>query len=180
MEYLNDQVIAILVPKTLDGLIDKVKQLISDNYRIFEVTLRTDCALDAIKLLKDNFPTVIVGAGTILSIEQLKECISQGADFGVAPGLNKDIVEYAQSRNFDFVPGIATATELEQAMSLGLKLVKVFPAKYCGGAEFIKTLSGPYNQMEFMPTGGITKDTSLEYLNIPAVKCVGGSWMSKS
>jgi 2-dehydro-3-deoxyphosphogluconate aldolase/(4S)-4-hydroxy-2-oxoglutarate aldolase len=178
MQYLNNKVIAVLVLETLDNLNNKIEHLILEGYSVIEVTLRTDCAFEAIKFIKDHHPNLKVGAGTILSSEQLQQCILHGADFGVAPGLNPKIVKQAQSQNFDFVPGIATPSELEQAMSLGIELVKVFPAKSCGGVGFIKALSGPYPKMRFMPTGGITKETFSDYLSLPAVKCVGGSWMS--
>ena len=180
MNYLDNKVVAVLVLKTLERLYEKVEQLRSDGYNVLEVTLRTDCAFEAIRLIKQNYPTLKVGAGTILSLEQLEKSISCGADFGVSPGLNSEIVQKAQANKFDFIPGIASATELEQAMALGLSLVKVFPAKYCGGAGFIKALSGPYPQMSFMPTGGITEETSNDYLQLKSVKCIGGSWMNPS
>jgi 2-dehydro-3-deoxyphosphogluconate aldolase/(4S)-4-hydroxy-2-oxoglutarate aldolase len=180
MKYLDNEVIAVLIVKTLDGLKKKVSQLESDGYKVLEVTLRTEYAFEAIKIIKESHPNLKVGAGTILSLQQLQQSISCGADFGVAPGLNAEVVQQAQAQNFDFIPGIATATELEQAMALGIKLVKVFPAKFCGGVEFIKALSGPYSKMKFMPTGGITKETSTDYLSLPTVKCVGGSWMNNS
>ncbi len=178
MNYFDNKVIAVLIINTLDGLLDKVDQLLSDNFDVLEVTLRTNCAFEAIQLIKEHYPNLKVGAGTIISLDQLEKSIASGADFGVSPGLNTKIVQRAQSLKFDFVPGIATASELEKAMELGLTFVKVFPAKSCGGTEFIKALSGPYSHMEFMPTGGITKETAADYLQIPTVKCVGGSWMN--
>jgi 2-dehydro-3-deoxyphosphogluconate aldolase/(4S)-4-hydroxy-2-oxoglutarate aldolase len=179
MDFLENKIIAVLVIKTLDGLKLKIEQLILNGYDVLEVTLRTDCALEAIKLIKVTYPDVKVGAGTILTIDQLERCIEIGADFGVAPGLNPDIVNEAKAMEFPFIPGIATASEVEQAMSLGVTLVKVFPAKVIGGVEFLKALSGPYYTMKFMPTGGVTKADYKHYLSLPNVLCVGGTWMGK-
>jgi len=179
MEYLKDKIIALLVLNNLEGLNKTMEDLIRNGYSVIEVTLRTDCAFEAIRYLKKNYPDLIVGAGTILNVEQLQSCIDCGADFGVAPGLSPEVVKYAQAQSFDFVPGIATASELEQAISFGLDMVKVFPAKYCGGPGFIKALSGPYSHIKFMPTGGITEETAQEYMDIPSVYCVGGSWMAR-
>jgi len=178
MEYLKNKVIAVLVIDTLSGLEKKVQHLISEGYSIIEVTLRTECALDAIKVIKNTFPTLKVGAGTVLTLDQLNKCIEIGADFGVAPGLNEKIIKAAQSKSFYFIPGIATASEVEHALSLGISLVKVFPAKIVGGVDFIKALSGPYHTMKFMPTGGITKTDYEDYLSLPSVHCVGGTWMN--
>lgn len=179
MEYCKGKVIAVLVINSIEGLEEKIEQLITDGYNVLEVTLRTKCAFDAIKLIKDKFPTVKVGAGTVLTEEQLNMCITVGADFGVAPGLNPEMVAKAKSMKFPFIPGVATASEVEQAMSLEVSLVKVFPAKVLGGVEFIKALSGPYHNMNFMPTGGVTEQSSLEYLSLPCVYCVGGTWMNR-
>jgi len=179
MEYLNKRVVAVLVIDKIDCLLSKVDNLISDGFDILEITLRTECAIQAIQLVKETYPHVKVGAGTILTVEQLKTCIEIGADFGVAPGLNPDIVNKAKSMGFPFIPGIATASEVERAISLGVSLVKVFPAKTLGGIEFIKALSGPYHNIKFMPTGGINKNNAHDYLSIDSVMCVGGTWMTR-
>ena len=179
MDYLNNKIIAVLVIHQLDDLDKKVEQLIKSGYEIIEVTLRTECAFQAIQLIKETYPSVKVGAGTILTLEQLNKCIEIGADFGVAPGLNPALVNKAKSMHFPFIPGIATASEVELAMSLGVSLVKVFPAKVIGGVEFIKALSGPYHTMRFMPTGGVTEADYKDYLALPSVFCVGGTWMGK-
>lgn len=179
MKYLENQVVVVLVIKTLDGLESKIEKLTSEGYNVLEVTLRTECALEAIKIIKNKFPDLKVGAGTVLTIGQLKACIENKADFGVSPGLNKDVLSFAQSQNFDFIPGIATPSDIELAMSLGLELVKVFPAKVLGGIDFIKAISSPYHQMKFMPTGGVSESDHKDYLSLPNVYCVGGTWMNK-
>jgi 2-dehydro-3-deoxyphosphogluconate aldolase/(4S)-4-hydroxy-2-oxoglutarate aldolase len=177
MEYLKNKVIPVLVIKDLAGLEERIQKLLSDGYNCLEVTLRTDCAIEAIKIIKDKFPSIIVGAGTVLTSQQLEACIAAGADFGVAPGLNERIVKEAQSRGFDFIPGIATPSELELAISLGIYFVKVFPARILGGVDFIKALSAPYHMIKFMPTGGVSEMDYKNYLAIPSVLCVGGTWM---
>jgi 2-dehydro-3-deoxyphosphogluconate aldolase/(4S)-4-hydroxy-2-oxoglutarate aldolase len=179
MEYLNKKIIAVLVIDDIKTLLSKVENLISDGFDVLEITLRTECAFQAIQLVKETYPNVKVGAGTVLTIGQLEKCIEIGADFGVAPGLNPEIVNKAKAFRFPFIPGIATASEVEQAMSLGVTLVKVFPAKVIGGVEFLKALSGPYYTMKFMPTGGVTKEDYKDYLSLPNVLCVGGTWMGK-
>lgn len=179
MEYLKNEVVAVLVIQSLEGLEDKIKGLIAKNYKVIEVTLRTECALDAIKFIKNMFPELKVGAGTVLTKEQLNTCIENKADFGVAPGLNKEIVKLAQEQSFDFIPGIATPSDIELALSMGLNLVKVFPAKVLGGVNFIKAISSPYHMMKFMPTGGVSESDYQDYLSLPTVLCVGGTWMNK-
>jgi len=177
MEYLNNKIIAVLVIDEIETLNTKVKKLVNDGFDVLEVTLRTEYAFEAIKLIKEDYPDVKVGAGTILTVEQLETCIEIGADFGVAPGLNPKIVNKAKSIGFPFIPGVATASEVELAMSLGVSLVKIFPAKILGGIEFIKALSGPYRNVKFMPTGGINKSNAEEYLKLDSVMCIGGTWM---
>jgi len=178
MRELDGQVVVVLVIEALDGLEERISELVSSGYEIFEVTLRTNCAFDAIKLIKKKFPAFRIGAGTVLTLEQLEECIEVGADFGVAPGLNPIIVKAAQAKKLPFIPGIATPSELDLALSLGLSLVKVFPAKLLGGVDYLKALSGPYQSMKFMPTGGVSEANYRDYLALPSVSCVGGTWMN--
>ncbi|KZY33534.1 MULTISPECIES: bifunctional 4-hydroxy-2-oxoglutarate aldolase/2-dehydro-3-deoxy-phosphogluconate aldolase [unclassified Oleiphilus] len=177
MEYLKNKVVCVLVVKNLEGLQNKIRALVADGFDVFEVTLRTDVALDAIRSIKRDFPSLKVGAGTILNVEQLDESICAGADFGVSPGLNELIISKSKERNFDFIPGVATPTEIERAIALGLCLVKLFPAKLLGGVEYIQAISGPYRNMYFMPTGGVNESTAKDYLDLDNVLCVGGSWM---
>ena len=177
MDYLKDKVVCVLVIKSLEALIDKITALINDGYEVFEVTLRTDYGLEAIRLIKEAFPELKVGAGTVLNSQQLEASIKAGADFGVAPGLNKDLVIDAKKRGFDFIPGVATPTEIDAALSLGLKLVKLFPAANLGGPDYIKAISGPYPDIKLMPTGGVKEANYQDYLALDSVYCVGGSWM---
>ena len=177
MEYLDNKVVAVLVVESLETLSDKVANLLEKGYDVLEVTLRTEHAFEAIKYIKERYPHISVGAGTVLTKEQLKSCQEAGADFGVAPGLNSEIIQEAKNSGFDFIPGVATPSEIEEAMSLGIKLVKLFPANILGGTDYIKALSGPYSDMKFMPTGGINSENYLSYLSLSSVTCVGGTWM---
>ncbi|WP_257255181.1 bifunctional 4-hydroxy-2-oxoglutarate aldolase/2-dehydro-3-deoxy-phosphogluconate aldolase [Endozoicomonas sp. SESOKO3] len=145
----------------------------------FEVTLRTECAFDAIRKIKEDFPSVKVGAGTILSQQQAEQAASAGADFGVAPGFNLTVVKKSETLNLPFIPGVATPSEIETAHEKGYKLLKLFPAKVLGGVDYLKALSGPYKDVKFMPTGGITQETAQDYLDLPNVNCIGGTWMNK-
>lgn len=144
-----------------------------------EVTFRTDAAEETIRIMARNFPDMLVGAGTVLTTEQADRAIAAGAKFIVSPGLNPEVVKYVQSRGVPMTPGIATASEIEQAISLGLDFVKFFPAEAMGGLKTIKALAGPYNHMVFMPTGGVNTANVEEYLSYEKIVCCGGTWMVK-
>jgi 2-dehydro-3-deoxyphosphogluconate aldolase/(4S)-4-hydroxy-2-oxoglutarate aldolase len=145
-----------------------------------EVTFRTAAAHDAIKAMKEARPDLIVGAGTVLTKEQVDSALDAGAEFIVAPGLNPEIVKYCQEKKVPMVPGLSTASEIEQALALGLHTVKFFPAEAMGGVKTIKALCGPYKNLTFLPTGGINTENMLDYLNYDKIFAVGGTWMVKS
>ncbi len=142
-----------------------------------EVTFRMKDAEKAIRLMRDAYPGMLVGAGTVTSVEQAQKALEAGAMFMVSPGLNKDVVAYCQDAQVPIVPGIATASELEQAIHMGLCAVKFFPAEQNGGLAAIKALCGPYKGVSFMPTGGINLDNLAEYLSYERVCCCGGTFM---
>ncbi len=145
-----------------------------------EVTLRTDASLDVIKTMSRR-GDILVGAGTVLSIEQVDRAIDAGAHFLVSPGFDLKVIEYAQSKDVTFIPGVATASEVLAAIGAGLDHVKFFPAIPAGGVSMLSALRGPFASMRFMPTGGITLATLNDFVSHPAVFTVGGSWMvSKS
>lgn len=142
-----------------------------------EVTFRTAAAEQAIRAITQAFPEMLVGAGTVLTPEQVDVARDAGAKFIVSPGLNPRVVEHCQSRSLPVVPGISTASELEQALSLGLNIVKFFPAEQVGGLGAIKALSAPYGNVRFMPTGGVNELNIQSYLDFSKVLACGGSWM---
>ena len=144
-----------------------------------EVTFRTDAAEESIRIMSEKFPEMLVGAGTVLTTEQADRAVKAGAKFIVSPGLNPEVVKWCQAHEVPVIPGIVTPTEMEQAIGLGLTMVKFFPAEAAGGVKMIKALSAPYGNVRFMPTGGISPANMEDYLSFPKVFACGGSWMVK-
>lgn len=138
-----------------------------------EVTFRTDAAAEAIRRIRAKRPDILVGAGTVLSSEQVRAASNAGAQFLVAPGLNPDTVRAAAEIGLPFIPGVLTPSEVERAMSLGLNRVKFFPAEAGGGVAMLKAMSSPYRSMKFMPTGGINAKNLLDYLSLDCVFACG-------
>jgi 2-dehydro-3-deoxyphosphogluconate aldolase/(4S)-4-hydroxy-2-oxoglutarate aldolase len=143
-----------------------------------EITFRSGAAAAAIALVSDHDPEFLIGAGTVLTREQAAAAIEAGAKFVVSPGLNESVVDYVLSRGIPMLPGIATATELDTARELGLRVVKVFPAQALGGPGYLRALAAPFPMMRFVPTGGVTAANFGEYLALPFVVAVGGSWIA--
>lgn len=144
-----------------------------------EITFRTDAAAQAIKKIAAR-DDMIVGAGTVLKIDQVKQAIDYGACFIVSPGFNPKVVRYCVENSIPVTPGISTPTDIEMALEFELKIVKFFPAEAFGGLKTLKAISAPYQMMKFIPTGGIGPKNVLEYLKHPKVVACGGSWMVKS
>jgi len=142
-----------------------------------EVTFRTDAAAEAIRLMVQNFPQMCVGAGTVLNSNQVDVAIQSGAQFIVSPGLNPKTVQHCIDKNIPVVPGITSPSEIEQALELGLDVVKFFPAEQSGGLAKIKAMAAPYTTMKFMPTGGVNAKNLNSYLDFPKILACGGSWM---
>lgn len=146
---------------------------------VAEVTFRTEAAEETIRRMRERHPDMLVGAGTVLSKDQVDRAVGAGAKFIVTPGLNPDVVRYCQEKAVPVCPGIATPSEVEKAMSLGLDLVKFFPAEPLGGVKMLKALEAVYTNMCFMPTGGINGQNISDYLALERVTACGGSWMVK-
>lgn len=144
---------------------------------LIEVTFRTKTAGESIRRISEHFPEMMVGAGTVLNVEQAKSAVENGARCIVSPGINPEVVKYSMEHNTMAFPGVMTPTEIEQAMGLGLRYVKFFPAEAAGGVRMLKAFSGPYPEMKFMPTGGINTDNFINYLKMSNVFACGGSWM---
>lgn len=151
--------------------------LIDGGLPCVEVTFRTSAAAASIKLIADAFPEMLVGAGTVLSLDQAKCALEAGARFIVAPGLDEELVDYCLERGVPVYPGCATASEITQAYKRGLRVVKFFPCGQLGGLATIKALSAPFVGMRFMPTGGINVDNVGTYLASDKVLACGGSWI---
>jgi 2-dehydro-3-deoxyphosphogluconate aldolase/(4S)-4-hydroxy-2-oxoglutarate aldolase len=154
--------------------------LLEGGLSTMEVTFRTSAARNAIAHATKAYPAMLVGAGTVLTVEQAKAAVDAGAQYIVSPGLNSKVVEYCQCNNIAVTPGVATPTEIEAAMEMGLEVVKFFPAEANGGLDYLKAISAPYGKMKFIPTGGIDESNLLLYLKFPKVLACGGSWMVRA
>lgn len=153
------------------------RALLEGGLPVAEVTFRTKAAAGSIRRIAEEVPGVLLGAGTVLTAEQVSEAAEAGARFIVTPGFNPKVVEAALDKGLPIVPGINNPTGVEQAMSYGLGAVKFFPAEATGGVPFLKALTGPYGEMRFVPTGGIGLKNLASYLALKAVLACGGSWM---
>ena len=145
-----------------------------------EVTFRTDAAEESIRIMSEKYPEMLIGAGTVLTTEQMDRAVAAGAKFIVSPGLNPKIVKYCVEKNIPITPGICTPSEAEQAIENGLEVVKFFPAEPAGGLKMIKAMAAPYTGLKFMPTGGINATNVKEYLAYDKILACGGSWMVNS
>lgn len=155
------------------------KALIEGGLPVAEITFRTAAAEDAIKNITRELPDILVGAGTVLSVEQVKKAVAAGAKFIVSPGFNPSVVKYCVENNIPVTPGCSNPTDIEMALEFGLDVVKFFPAEAFGGLETLKAISAPYGMMKFIPTGGINAGNLNEYLSFNKVLACGGSWMVK-
>ncbi len=144
-----------------------------------EITFRTETAADCIKIISEEFPKMLVGAGTVLTTAQADQAMKAGAKFIVSPGLNPTVVKHCIKKKYPVIPGVNNPSDIEAALSFGLTLLKFFPAEASGGLEMIKALSAPYPQVRFMPTGGITPENLHTYLACEKVVACGGTWMVK-
>ena len=144
-----------------------------------EVTFRTDAAAEAIRIMTANFPDMCVGAGTVLNAEQVDAAVAAGAKFIVSPGFNPAVVRYCLEKDIPVTPGTQTPSEMEQAIEMGLDVVKFFPAEPAGGLAMIKAVAAPYTMLKFMPTGGINLNNVEAYLQYDRILACGGSWMVK-
>ena len=144
-----------------------------------EVTFRTEAAEESIRIMAEQFPDMLVGAGTVLTTEQVDRAVEAGAKFIVSPGLNPKVVKYCVEKGILITPGTCTPSEVEQAIEHGLEVVKFFPAEQAGGLAMIKAMAAPYTKMMFMPTGGISPSNVRDYLGFKKIIACGGSWMVK-
>ncbi len=155
------------------------KALIEGDLPITEITFRTSAAEESIKILTGELPNLLVGAGTVLTIEQVKKAISAGAKFIVSPGFNPRVVDYCMENSIPITPGVNNPTQIEMALERGIEVVKYFPAEASGGLPLLKSMSAPYTGIKFIPTGGINQNNLCSYLSNNKVHACGGSWMVK-
>lgn len=171
-------VIPVYTPGSVEEAVQVAKALLRGGLPVIEVTLRTPVALAALKAMIEAAPEAAIGAGTVLAPAQLREVAEAGAAFAVSPGATPALLEAARELRFPFLPGIATASELMQGLESGLDCFKFFPAAQAGGPALLSALAGPFADVLFCPTGGITLATAPDYLRLDNVACVGGSWLT--
>lgn len=179
---VQNRIVPVAVIDAVANAVPLARALAQGGLPLIEVTLRTPCALECIRAIRQECPEIWVGAGTILERAMLVAAVEHGAQFGVSPGLNSDVVRAALDLNLPFVPGVITPSEVETALRLGCRLLKYFPADAAGGVMMLKALASAYGAtgVRFVPTGGITLANMAAYLAVPAVAAIGGSWLCES
>lgn len=170
-------IIPVVVIDDAKDAVPLAKALCEGGLPVAEVTFRTDAAEEAIRQMSAAYPEMLVGAGTVLTTEQVDRAVAAGAKFIVSPGLNPKVVKYCQEKNVPITPGTARPTDIEMALELGLEVVKFFPAEQNGGLPMIKAMAAPYTKVKFMPTGGINAKNLKSYLDFDKIIACGGSWM---
>ena len=178
-ELYSIGLIPVIKIENPDDAVPLAKALIDGGLPAAEITFRTKCAAEAIKNITEAYPEMLVGAGTVLTTEQVDAAIAAGSKFIVSPGLNPKVVSYCLSKGVPMLPGCANPSDVEAALELGLSTVKFFPAEAVGGLKMLKAMAAPYGQLTFMPTGGINADNLLEYLKFNKIIACGGSFMVK-
>ncbi|MGD1392706.1 bifunctional 4-hydroxy-2-oxoglutarate aldolase/2-dehydro-3-deoxy-phosphogluconate aldolase [Vibrio harveyi] len=181
MTTLNEQlanlkVIPVIAINKAEDAIPLGRTLVENGMPCAEITFRTECAAEAIRAMRAEFPEMLIGAGTILTNEQVDQAIEAGVDFIVSPGFNRRTVQYCLDKGVAIVPGVNNPSLVEQAMEMGLRTLKFFPAEPSGGVGMLKALTAVY-PVKFMPTGGVSLGNVDEYLSIPSVLACGGTWM---
>ena len=173
------KIVPVVVIKDIADAEPTLRALCEGGLPVAEITFRTACAADAIKLACEKFPEMLIGAGTVINAQQCNSAIDAGARFIVGPGFSAEVAEVCRARAVLYLPGCVTPTEIITAISYGIETVKFFPCSNYGGLATIKALSAPFPQITFLPTGGISEDNVLEYLAFDKIIACGGSWMMK-
>ena len=173
----NAVVVPVVVLDRAEDAVPTAKALLAGGVDVMEITFRTAAAPDAIKAVAENCPDMLVGAGTVITLEQCKQAVDAGAKFIVAPGYNDEVVAWCVDNEIPICPGCVTPTEIMAAMARGLKVVKFFPANVYGGLNAMKNLSAPFVGIKFVPTGGVNTANIKEYFDAPFIHAVGGSWV---
>jgi 2-dehydro-3-deoxyphosphogluconate aldolase/(4S)-4-hydroxy-2-oxoglutarate aldolase len=176
---LTKRIVPVVVLDSAEHAEPLAEALLAGGLDLMEITFRTAAAEACIRRIASRFPEMLLGAGTLLDPEQVVRAKNAGAEFGLAPGLNPEVIEAAEEAGLAFSPGVMTPSEVECALGFGCKLLKFFPAEAAGGVNMLKSLAGPYGHtgIKFIPTGGITSNNLTDYLKLPVVAAIGGSWM---
>lgn len=173
-------VVPVVKIERAEDAVELGRALLAGGLPCAEITFRTAAAEEAIRQIASNLPEVIVGAGTVLSVEQADRAVSAGARFIVSPGFSQKVVDWCLQNEIPVTPGVVTPTEIDMALDRGLNILKFFPAEAIGGIAVLKAISAPYGSVKFIPTGGINKNNLADYLALPSVHCCGGSWLVKA
>lgn len=179
-QFYQYGVVPVVVLEDAKDAVRLAKALMDGGLPCAEVTFRTEAAEDAIRLMCKEYPDMLVGAGTVLTIDQVDRAVAAGARFIVSPGFDPEIVDYCLEKDIPVFPGCITPSEVAQVAKRGIEVVKFFPAEQAGGVAMIRSLAAPYTGMKFMPTGGISAKNLRDYLECDKILCCGGSWMVKS
>lgn len=171
-------VVPVVTLHDADDAVPLARALLAGGIRTIEITLRTPAALDAMRNVARDAPELVVGAGTVLTRDDLEAVIDAGARYAISPGATPKLLKAARKASIPFVPGVASASDIMRAQAMGFHALKFFPAEALGGAEALKHLAGPLPGVRFWPTGGIGVDKVASYLALPCVGCVGGSWIA--
>lgn len=178
-QIFHKRIIPVVVIDDAEKAAPLAEALLGGGLDVMEVTFRTPAAAQSIRNVRQAFPSMVVGAGTLLDNDQLHRAIDAGAQFGVAPGLNEAIVSKSLELKLPFIPGVMTPSDVERGLTLGCKVQKFFPAEAAGGVKMLQALAGPYapTGLRFVPLGGINSKNARDYLALQIVAAVGGSWM---
>lgn len=170
-------VVPVVVLEHAKDAVPTAKAMVAGGIDVMEITFRTAAAADSIRAVSENCPEMLVGAGTVITLEQCKKAVESGAKFIVAPGFDEEVVRWCVENHVPVTPGCVTPTEIMAAMKLGIQIIKFFPAGVYGGLSAMKALSGPFGGIKFIPTGGVNAQNLAEYLAAPFIHAVGGSWV---
>lgn len=179
-ELCGYHIIPVVVLNRAEDAKPLAKALCEGGLKCAEVTFRTEAAEESIRIMASEYPDMMVGAGTVLTIEQVDRAVNAGARFIVSPGFDPEIVDYCIQKDIPVVPGCMTPSEVAQGVKRGLEVLKFFPAEQAGGIAMIKAMSAPYTSVRFMPTGGINAKNLEQYLSFGKIAACGGSWMVKA
>jgi 2-dehydro-3-deoxyphosphogluconate aldolase / (4S)-4-hydroxy-2-oxoglutarate aldolase len=178
---LEQRLVCVAVIEKPEDAVPLAEALLAGGLNVIEVTFRTAGAAEAIARIRKSLPQMGIGAGTLLTVEQVNQAAAAGAQFGVSPGLNEPVLAATNEKQMPFFPGVMTPTEVDRALNLGCRQLKFFPAEAAGGVAMLKALAGPFAHtgVKFVPTGGINATNLAGYLAVPQVAAVGGSWMAE-
>lgn len=173
----NAGIVPVVVIEDVKNALPTAKALLDGGVDVMEITLRTKAGLDSIRAVAESCPEMLVGAGTVLTLEQCKQCVDAGAKFIVSPGFDRELVKWCMGNNVAVTPGCVTPSEITEAMALGVNVLKFFPANVYGGLPAMKSLAGPFGSVKFIPTGGVNGQNVGEFAAASFVHAVGGSWL---